>query len=978
MFNKKDKKKEKSEQPDLRSFASEGRKQKSRSTSKRGARSEKRAARSGQDNPESSAATSASSSGSSKGSDKSRNKKSRGTNMDRRNIWLLIITTLLVIGSIWMFYPPDQKINQGLDIQGGLSVVLTASETDSDDGSITQENLEKSRSIIENRVNALGASETSVQVQGNNQILVQIPGMTDAETALKTIGQTGKLEFARLDSFTDSSVVQKIENNEYGQEGTITDQFGNTFPSGKTQHLKVKKGTYTPIITGENIERVSVDRESDTSTYYAVNITLDSEGTEAFAEATKDLVSNHGQIVILLDGEVQSAPAVQSEITNGQVAITGNYTQEEAQNLQTILESGSLPVSFTFSQSSVVGPTLGQGALGLGVLVAGIGLILVMLYLLFFYRGLGMINAGAIAVFAVLYLGILATLSHFGLFSLSLAGIAGIVLTIGMAADSSVLTLERFREEIRMGRSVRAASITGVRHAIQTSIDADLVTLVSALCLFFLASASVKGFGLTLALGIFCDIIMMLLFKAPLIRLLAPRAIAKHPGFWNIKDSREASENFARLSEAEGQSQEAAESGYMISHEVTEKILRSRVGEKATAIMDTLGAMKGRFIKKDINFLGVRKVFLTVSAILVVLSFAVVGVKGLDLGIEFVGGTSITFNETGDITTDQMRQAFEDAGVSDPVIQTTETNGKAGMLVRTTDTSAEHASSIASDVAKALGLSADNIQVETIGPDWGSSVIQSSLIAFVVSLLLIILYVAIRFEFRMGVIAVVALLHDLIIVVGVYALVGREVNPNTVAALLTILGYSLYDTVVVFHRIDDNMKNLDVRCSFMTMANHSINQVFLRTINTSLTSLIPVLAMLFFGSETLKDFAFAMAIGLIAGSYSSIGVASPLYAMWKSRRPENQKLIKRYGTQVGNFSFKEAARFKPSASVAAAVVEAPAKTATGTIPTPDSAAATNNDSPVSEDTAAEPAAPSKQAGRSSNKFKSNHHYRKKK
>ena len=211
---------------------------------------------------------------------------------------------------------------------------------------------------------------------------------------------------------------------------------------------------------------------------------------------------------------------MQGEIPNGDVSITGGYTLDEAKALQTVLESGSLPVSFEFAQSQTVGPTLGQDALASGVVVAGIGLALVMLYLLLFYHGLGLITAAAMAVFAALYLGILATLSHFGLFSLSLAGIAGIVLTIGMAADLSILTLERFREGNRMGRSVRAASITGVRHGIMTSIDADLVTLVSALTLFFLASASVKGFGLTLALGILCDIAMMLLFKAPIIRIL--------------------------------------------------------------------------------------------------------------------------------------------------------------------------------------------------------------------------------------------------------------------------------------------------------------------------------------------------------------------------------------------------------------------------------------------------------------------------
>ena len=540
-------------------------------------------------------------------------------------------------------------------------------------------------------------------------------------------------------------------------------------------------------------------------------------------------------------------------------------------------------------QSQVVGPTLGQDALNSGLIVAILGLALVMLYLLFFYHGLGLLTAAAMAVFAVLYLGLLATLSAFGLFSLSLAGIAGIVLTIGMAADSSILVLERFREEIRMGRSVRAASITGVRHGIETSIDADLVSLVSALTLFFLASASVKGFGLTLALGIACDIVMMLLLKAPLIRLLAPHVITKHPGFWGVRDCQEAAPVYAELrGEQPGTvAQPSAEA----------------MEEKKSIAHKTLDELKGRFIKRDINFMGARKVFLCTSAALVVLSFAVVGVRGLQFGIEFVGGTSIAFHNTGDTSIEDMRAAFAEAGEPDAVVQTTNSDGSDGFLVRTTTTSAESAATTAAKVVDTLNLSTDSYEVNTVGPDWGQSVIQSSLIAFVVSLLLIIAYIAVRFEYKMGLMAVVALLHDLIIVVGVYALVGREVTPNTVAALLTILGYSLYDTVVVFHRINDNMKESDVKCTFMSMANHSLNQVFIRSVNTTLTSFVPVLGMLLFGGETLKDFAFAMSVGLIAGSYSSIAVATPLFAMWKSREPKNAKLVKKYGTDITRFSF---------------------------------------------------------------------------
>lgn len=861
-----------------------------------------------------------------------------GGNSNRRNMWLLIVTTLLVIASVFMFLPPQDKINQGLDIQGGLSVVLTAQGTDGHE--VTQEDMEKSRAIIESRVNALGASEATVQVQGTDQILVQIPGLSDTETALETIGKTGKLEFARADSFTDEADQTAIANGTYVQQGVITDDMGNQFPSGEMQYRSVS-GSYTPLITGENITRVTVDKESETSNYYAVNLTLDNEGTEAFAQATRELAPTNGQIVIVLDGQIQSAPAVQSEITGGQVAITGGYSLEEAQSLQTVLESGSLPVSFHYEQSQVVGPTLGQDALMSGLLVAILGLTLVILYLICFYRGLGLLTAAAMVVFAIFYLGLLATLSAFGLFSLSLAGIAGIVLTIGMAADSSILVLERFREEIRMGRSVRAASITGVRHGIETSIDADLVTLVSALTLFFLASASVKGFGMTLALGIMCDIVMMLLLKAPLIRLLAPKVIARHPGFWGIKDCEEAAPVYAELTETTLAPDEvlrpdnALGKGAKGATSATSNVA-SATDQPSTDIPKsyahkTLDQLKGRFLRRDINFMGVRKILLSLSAALIVLSVAVVGIKGVQFGIEFVGGTSIAFHNTGDISIEDMRAACADAGEPEAVVQTTNADGSAGFLVRTTNTSPEDAATTANHIAGDLGISTDSFEVNTVGPDWGAGVIQSSAIAFAVSLLLIIAYIAIRFEYKMGIMAVVALLHDLIIVVGIYALVGREITPNMVAALLTILGYSLYDTVVVFHRINDNMQESSLKCTFMSMANHSINQVFIRTINTTLTSFVPVFGMLIFGGETLKDFAFAMAVGLIAGSYSSIAVATPLYAMWKTREEKNAKLVKKYGPEVQLFTFAStlppASKEETQAAVAAGEASANKKTA---------------------------------------------------
>lgn len=362
---------------------------------------------------------------------------------DRRNIWLLIATLLVIIASVALFVPPQDKINLGLDIRGGLSVVMTA---DSENGApVTDEQMEDSRTIIENRVNALGASEATVQVQGTDQIIVQIPGLEDSEEALKTIGSTGQLVFADITTFTDDEVVEKIQAGSYGENTQIEDEFGYSFPAEEDAELEVAPGTYDVLLTGDNINKISVDRASQTSAYYAVNLELDPQGTQAFADATRNLVAMNGQVVIILDDKVESAPGVQSIITDGKVAITGNYSADEANAFRTVLESGSLPVNFDISQSQVVGPTLGLDALLAGLVVVLIGLACVMLYLLFFYKGLGLITAAAVLVMAVLYLGILAALSAFGLFSLTLSGVAGIVLTIGMAADSSILTVERFR-----------------------------------------------------------------------------------------------------------------------------------------------------------------------------------------------------------------------------------------------------------------------------------------------------------------------------------------------------------------------------------------------------------------------------------------------------------------------------------------------------------------------------------------------------
>ena len=444
-----------------------------------------------------------------------RQEKAAKPKRKKGNIVALVAICVIAIASAVMLYPPQDKITQGLDIQGGVSVNLSATTLDGSD--VTQDQMDEAQAVITSRVNSSGASAASVQQQGSNSFLVQVPGAEDSQSIIDTLSTTGVLEFVRVDAIEDDDIVKLIQQ---GIEG---------------MNLKDEKVKYTAFMDGDNVSNVTVDRPQG-SADYAVNLTLDSEGTSKFADVTSELVSTKGQIAILLDGKVECAPAVQSAITGGQVQITGNYTSQEANDLKAIINSGSLPVSLNIDQSSIVGPTLGQGALWVGIVSAGIGLALVLIWMILFYGGLGLITGLSICIMAILYMGLLALLSQLGMFSLTLPGIAGVIVNIGLSADSSILIMECFHEQIRSGRSVKAAAYGGAKEGIFTSLDADFVTLVSALVLYIVAIGDVRGFGLTLALGIVCDLIIMALFSGPIVRLLGETSIAKHPGFWGVRD----------------------------------------------------------------------------------------------------------------------------------------------------------------------------------------------------------------------------------------------------------------------------------------------------------------------------------------------------------------------------------------------------------------------------------------------------------
>jgi SecD/SecF fusion protein len=295
----------------------------------------------------------------------------------------------------------------------------------------------------------------------------------------------------------------------------------------------------------------------------------------------------------------------------------------------------------------------------------------------------------------------------------------------------------------------------------------------------------------------------------------------------------------------------------------------------------------------NIDFLGHRNIFFAISGVLLVVSIGAIAVRGLDFGVEFQGGTVINVTGAAKVSEGDLNAALVKVGIKQPTVQSTMVGSDKGYIIRTSVTDPDQANSDAAKAAELVGLPVDSFQVTTIGPGWGANITNRALLALALSIGAILLYISIRFEYKMSITAVIALVHDILIVLGIYALAGEQVTPNTIAALLTILGYSLYDTVVVFHRIKENSQSLAKR-TFMDMANESINEVFVRSLNTTITSLIPVVTMLLIGGDTLRDFAFALTIGLTVGAYSSIGVASPIYVLWKETEPKFAALKKKY------------------------------------------------------------------------------------
>ena len=546
----------------------------------------------------------------------------------------------------------------------------------------------------------------------------------------------------------------------------------------------------------------------------------------------------------MLDNELVSAPFINfAENPDGidgstGAQISGGFTITSAQDLAKILQIGALPLRLELVSRSQVSATLGAQALDQGLLAGIAGFAIVAGFLIVFYRVLGVIATVALGIYALYFYALIKLIP----ITMTLPGIAGLILTLGVAADANIVVFERVKEEVRAGRGVAAAIVTGYRKGLTAIIDANVVTFLVAFILFILATAGVKGFAFTLGIGVLVSL---------LTAVVATQAI-----LYSMRGTR---------------------------------VIRSRAA---------LGANEQRF-KFRFNYMGASKWFFSMSGFILLFGALAIAGNGINFGIDFEGGTRITAPLERDASVDDVRQAVSAQGLGDAKIQTLDNPelGRNVVQITTDSLGPDEVPQVERQLEQSFGL-ADDPTTESIGPSFGESVANSAVIAIIASLSVISIYIALRFEWKFAVPVLIALMHDILIVAGVYSLVGREVTTSTVAALLTILGYSLYDTIIVFDRVRENVPRMP-SAAFSQIVNRSLSEVLTRSLATSFCTLLPVLALMLFGGDTLRDFAFALLVGIASGTYSSIFIATPVLAHWKEREPVYQSRERRIREALG-------------------------------------------------------------------------------
>jgi SecD/SecF fusion protein len=866
----------------------------------------------------------------------------------RRNYLILMgLILAAVVGSLLMIVPGSpahKKTRLGLDLQGGLEVVLKAVPPEGH--KITPADLDRSVSIMRNRIDKLGVSEPEIRKQGSDQIVIQLAGVHDPKKAAELIGKTAQLELFDLEAdltgpsrsvqgfpvastklfdllagqqvraktgtptafyvFDDkkrlvagplqtraqalqdrdkviaaakapaapgkTKVKRSTNPKDYkifavpqgmvvitcGQSAVVCPGVNESPPTRTYYYLfkydPTNKTTPIPEMTGGDLKLSGTRQDFDPQTSEPeVLLAFTGQGRKRFHQITREEAirgktqyarfgqgadpNNFNQhFAIVLDRDIKSFPSIDFNEFPGGIdpvngaRITGIRSVGEAKDLALVLQTGALPVEFKQIERTDVSATLGKDSLKQAKKAALIGLLIVALFLLVFYRFLGVIAVAGLAIYAAfLYAAIL--LFHV---TLTLPGFAGLVLTIGVAADANVVIFERIKEEVRSGRSIRAAIQAGYQRGFHTIVDANVVTCITAFVLFAAATAQVKGFALMLLLGTVISLITAVAATRAMLGLLAGFRWFDNPRFMGAKGQTIA--NWQRI---------------------------------------------------DVNSPKRRRLFLMIATVLIAASALAIGLKGLNLGIDFKGGTQITFKTDTPTSLSKVRDEMGKIGRKDAVVQgrgaSAGGDNYTSFQIRTKSLTAAQQDQLQTVLAD--DLHAKSPGVKNVSSSFSRQIARGAIYSVLVSFLLIAIYISFRFQWRFAIPILRTLFNDILITLGVYALSGREVTTATVAAVLTVLGYSIYDTIIVFDRVRENMP-LMPRAKFATIANVSLWETMRRSLATTFITLLPVASLLLFGGETLKDFAFALFVGIGLGAVSTFFVATPFLTVLMERSPD--------------------------------------------------------------------------------------------
>ena len=702
-----------------------------------------------------------------------------------------------------------KHINTGLDLSGGVSITYQTKKSNP-----TKEEMSDTIYKLQKRVEQY-STEAQVYQEGSDRITVEIPGVTDADAILNDLGKPGSLYFITQEDADGN------QNFTTGQNGYVL-----------ARSMDEIKESGCVVLEGSDVadaEGGAIQNQSTSAKEYVVSLTLTSDGKnsgkEKFSEATKENVGK--QIAIIYDNQVVSAPNVNEQISGGKAQISGMKDLEEAQNLASYIRIGSLSLELEELRSSVVAAQLGEEAISTSVMAGAIGLIIVILFMIIAYRVPGIVAGIALILYTV---PMLITLNAFDI-TLTLPGIAGIILGIGMAVDANVIIYARIREEIGAGVSVRSAIKAGFSKAFSAIFDGNITTLIAAFVLMWLGSGTVKGFAYTLALGIVISMFTSLVVSRLIVNALY--AVGIHdPKFY--------------------------------------------------------GSTKER---KAINFVGKRKVFFIVSIILILSGPAAMlinsqaGNKALNYSLEFSGGTSttVTFNEDMDIKTidSEVTPVVEEV-TGDKNVQPTKVVGTNQVVIKTRSLTQEEREALQNALVEKFGVDENTISTESISSTVSKEMRQDAIVAVVVATICMLLYIWFRFkDIRFASSAVLALLHDVLVVLAFYAIARISVGNTFIACMLTIVGYSINATIVIFDRIRENMHGSRRIDNIEEVVNSSITQTLTRSIYTSFTTFVMVAVLYIMGVSSIREFAAPLMVGILVGAYSSVCVTGALWLVMK-------------------------------------------------------------------------------------------------